>query len=107
MKRTYSKYAEQASRLIGQQIKLARKNRRMTETELAERAGVSRSTLRKVEAGEMTSAIGIVFELATIAGVCLFEPSERVLALQLELTQCKICLLKDRIRQASEFDDDF
>lgn len=107
MKRTYSKYAQQAAVLMGQQIKLARKKRKMSEAVLAERAGISRSTVQKIESGEMTSAIGIVFELATIVGVCLFEPTERVLALQIELAQCKICLMPKRIRNNTILDDDF
>lgn len=107
MRRTYSKYAQQAAKLMGQQIKLARKKRKMSESLLAERAGISRTTLQKIEAGEMTSAIGIVFELATIVGVCLFESSDREMALQMELTQCKICLLPQRIRNNKILDDNF
>jgi len=37
---------------VGENIKLARLRRRITTTMLAERAGISRTTLRKVENGE-------------------------------------------------------
>ena len=52
--RAYSKYAKEAAFLLGQQIKLGRKNRQWSEQNLAERAGISRATLQKIEAGEMS-----------------------------------------------------
>ena len=53
--RTYSKYAQEAAVLLGEQIKLGRKRRRWSEQNLAERAGISRATLQKIEKGEMQS----------------------------------------------------
>lgn len=44
----------------------------MTAAEAAERAGISRTTLSKIESGEMGSEIGLVFEVAAIVGVRLF-----------------------------------
>lgn len=44
--RTYSKYAKEAAALMGEQIKLGRKQKKWTENELAERAGISRVTLQ-------------------------------------------------------------
>lgn len=104
--RTFSKVAHGAAALIGKQIKLARKTRKMCESVLAERAGISRATLRKIEAGEMTSAIGIVFELAIIVGVPLFGDSQQI-AIGLELTQSKIALMPKRIKQHNKIYDDF
>ena len=71
--RTYSRYARQAVILMGEQIRLGRKQRKWTEKSLAERAGISRATLQKIENGEMSSAIGLVFEVATLVGLKLFE----------------------------------
>ena len=71
--RVYSKYAQEAALLLGQRIKLARKKRKWSEMNLAERAGISRATLQKIEAGNMTPAIGLVFEVASLVGVSLFE----------------------------------
>jgi transcriptional regulator with XRE-family HTH domain len=106
--RTYSKYALDAALLLGQQIRLARKKRRWSEANLAERAGISRSTLQKIEAGEMSPAIGLVFEVATLAGVPLFEQDSQRLETSIDLTQSKIALLPKRIReQAKVADDDF
>lgn len=106
--RTYSKYALDAALLLGQQIRLARKKRKWSETNLAERAGISRATLQKIEAGEMTPAIGLVFEVATLVGVPLFEQDSQRLAASIDLTQIKLALLPKRIREQTKVaDDDF
>jgi len=57
--RTYSKYAQEAALLLGKQIKLGRKQRKWSEKNLADRIGISRATLQKIENGEMTCAIGL------------------------------------------------
>ena len=71
--RTFSKYAQEAATLLAEQIKLGRKQRKWTEKNLADRAGISRATLQKIENGEMSCAIGLVFEVATLVGINLFE----------------------------------
>ena len=106
--RTYSKYAQDAAFLLGQQIKLARKKRKWSELNLAERAGISRATLQKIEAGAMTPAIGLVFEVASLVDVSLFEHDHQRLATGIDLTQSKIALLPKRIREQTRVaDDDF
>lgn len=106
--RTYSKYAKEAAFLLGQQIKLGRKERQWSEQNLAERAGISRATLQKIEAGEMSPSIGLVFEVAALVGVALFEHDSRILATSIELTQSKIALLPKAIRnKIRAVDDDF
>ncbi len=40
--RTYSRITRYAATLLGKQIRIARKERKMTAQELAERAGISR-----------------------------------------------------------------
>jgi hypothetical protein len=47
------------------------RQRKWSEANLAERAGISRATLQKIEAGAMSPAIGLVFEVATLAGSAL------------------------------------
>lgn len=71
--RTDSRYALEAVVLMGEQIKLGRKQRQWSEKNLAERAGISRATLQKIENGAMSCAVGSVFELATLIGIKLFE----------------------------------
>ena len=106
--RAYSKYAEEAALLLGQQIKLGRKKRKWSEQNLADRAGISRATLQKIEAGGMSPSIGLVFEVAALVGITLFEQDNRSLATRLDLTQSKIALLPKRIRkQKKAVDDDF
>ncbi len=108
MKRIYSKYAKEAAFLLGQQIRLGRKMRKWSEANLAERAGISRRTLRKIESGEMTPAIGLVFEVAALVGVPLFEPDSQRLSAAIDLTQSQIALLPKRIREKTRVvDDDF
>ena len=61
--RTYSTNILEAAVLMGDQIKLGRKQRRWTEKELADRADISRATLQKIENGDMGCAIGSFFEV--------------------------------------------
>jgi len=106
--RAYSKYAKEAVLLLGQHIKLGRKKRKWSEQNLAARAGISRATLQKIEAGEMSPSIGLVFEVAALVGVPLFEEDSRALATSIELTQSKIALLPKRIKnKTTAVDDDF
>ena len=83
---------------LGEQIKLGRKQRRWTEANLAERAGISRATLQKIENGEMSCAIGLAFEVATLTGVPPFDSEKRPLALQREQARDKIALLPQRVK---------
>ncbi len=106
--RTYSKYAQDAAILLGKQIRLGRKTRNWTEQNLAERAGISRATLQKIENGEMSCVMGLVFEVATLAGVKLFEQDKLPLSKHIEQTDDKIALLPKRILEKNPVvDDDF
>jgi len=48
---------------IGENIKLARKRRKLTVEQVAERAGIHRATLYRVEKGDPSVAIGIYFNI--------------------------------------------
>jgi transcriptional regulator with XRE-family HTH domain len=78
--RNYTSITQEASRLLGAQIRLGRIQRRFSQAELAERVGVSTETMRKIERGDLGVALGSVFEAAAIAGVSLFgsDPDRRV-----------------------------
>ena len=94
--------------MLSKQIKLGRKQRKWTEHELAERAGISRGTLQKIEKGSMTCAIGLVFELAMLVGVKLFDTEKVSLAMHLDMTSDKIALLPKAVRTGRKaVDDDF
>lgn len=106
--RVYSRYAKATMALLGEQVKLGRKQRKWSETELAERAGISRATVQKIEKGDMTCAVGLVLEVASLVGVTLFEPDQDALEQHLDRTQDKLALLPKRIRvKPLEVFDDF
>ena len=106
--RTYSKQAQVAALLLGEQIKLGRKQKKWTEKNLAERAGISRATLQKIENGGMNCALGLVFEAATLVGVTLFEQDTTALNRRIEDTRGKLVLLPRRIKtRPPVVDDDF
>lgn len=63
----------EAAELLGRRVQLARLERRWTIVELAERVGVSPVTIRKVETGDATVALGTAFEAAVLVGVTLFH----------------------------------
>ena len=106
--RTYTRLTKEALALLGAQIKLARKSRSMTEKGLAERAGIARSTLQKIEKGDPNVEIGLVFEAAVIAGAPLFVPEANSLAPQIERVEDKLALLPRSIRKRrTEINDDF
>jgi len=108
IRRTYSKYAKEAAILMGGQIKLGRKRKRWTENELAERAGISRATLQKIEKGDMSCAVGLVFEAATLVNIPLFDQDIYPLSSQVEQIRDKVALLPQRIRTRQDaVDDDF
>ena len=107
-KRAYSRLAEEALRLLGKRIELARKGRRMSEHDLAARAGIARGTLRRLEKGDPTVAVGIVFEAAVLVGVDLFVPEATTLAPQIARTDDRLALMPGSIRKPRrEVDDDF
>jgi transcriptional regulator with XRE-family HTH domain len=71
--RPNTRYTREALSLLGKEIAFARKSKKMTAATLSERCGISRVTLRKIERGDPTTEIGIVFEAAAIVGVRLFD----------------------------------
>lgn len=106
--RTYSRHTREVVSLLGDHIKLQRKLNHWTENELAERANISRATLQKIESGELGCSIGLVFEVAVILGVPLFDPEKVSLEYQRELIQDKIALLPKKIKYGPvELFDDF
>ena len=106
--RTYSRYSIDAAILLGKQIRLGRKQHQWSEAELAERAGISRSTVKKIEKGDMTCAVGLMFETAALVGVTLFSSDRVSFSRQSHHADDKIALLPKAIHKAKiEVDDDF
>lgn len=48
---------------IGENIKLARKRRKLTAEQVSERAGIHRATLYRMEKGDPSVAIGLYFNV--------------------------------------------
>ena len=106
--RHYSAYSRSAARLLGGQIRLYRKEKRWTEAELADRAGISRATLQKIEKGDMSCKLGLVFEVAFLAGIELFQDDNERLENKQERIDNKLLLLPKSVRKSrQEVDDDF
>ena len=56
--RNYSFVARDAITLLSSQIKLCRKRRKMSELELAQRCGIARSALQRIENGDPGGFVG-------------------------------------------------
>lgn len=54
---------------MGENIKLARKRRKLTAIQVAERAGIARSTLYLVEKGDSSVAMGAYFNVLCVLGL--------------------------------------
>lgn len=106
--RAYSRTVRQASELLGSQIKGARIERRWTVRELAERAGISTSTLLKVEGGNPTVTLGVAFDVATLVGVPLFDEGRDGLSAKLARQRERLALLPRRVRESGgELENEF
>lgn len=106
--RTYSRYSRDAVALLGGLIRSARKERKLTAAEVAERAGISRGLLQRIEKGDLKCEIGAVFEVATLVGVTLFDADKTTLSKHLRHTQDKLALLPKSVRKTTKLiDDDF
>ncbi|KAA0574384.1 helix-turn-helix transcriptional regulator [Azospirillum sp. B21] len=105
--RAFSRNAVLLGRLLGAQVRLARRKKRWSEVEAAERARVSRATLQKIERGSPGVTLGLVLEVCSVVGVPLFGTTG--VADLLERTQLELAAQPKRIRAARSEDpvDDF
>lgn len=103
-----SPYAVEAAQLLGERIRIARRRRRWSQRELAERAGITPRTLGKIERGELSVRLGTAFEVAALVGVALFEADRSRLSLELDRARARSALLgRVRGRREQEGDDAF
>lgn len=106
--RSYSVYTIEAAQLLGKLVKHGRTCRKMTAQDLADRAGISRGLLLRIEKGTPTCELGTVFEVASLVGVRLFGSDEDGLSDKTELLESKLALLPKTVRkQRKAVDDDF
>jgi transcriptional regulator with XRE-family HTH domain len=104
--RPHSHHAKDAAVLLGQLIRKARINRKMTAEELADRAGLSRGLLRRIENGDLGCTLGAVFEAAVIAGVQLFDSDEPALTRAVEANTAMMTLMPKSVRASRVKPDD-
>jgi transcriptional regulator with XRE-family HTH domain len=64
----FPKHQEIMERL-GENIKLARKRRKLTTVQVSERAGIDRTTLYKIEKGNTSVTIGAYFNVLRVLGL--------------------------------------
>lgn len=107
--RTYSRQTKDAAILLGQHIQFGRKERRLTEMDLADRAGISRTTLQKIEKGDPKCELGLYFEVAILVGVRLFNvDSNTTFTMDIGRMNDKLALLPKSIhKKKKEVDDAF
>lgn len=105
--RTFSPVAVEAAQLLGARIRLARRERRWTLKELADRVGVTHVTMRKVERGDLSVGLGIAFEAAALTGVPLFHQDRNRRALEAARIDDRLAVLPQLVRRPAEVDDDF
>jgi transcriptional regulator with XRE-family HTH domain len=108
--RTHSRYTTEAVLLLSRLIRVARIELNLTATEVAERAGISRSMLQRMEKGDPKCEIGAVFEVATILGINLFnaEQSSFTMAKHIRQTEERLTLLPQKARKKTKvINDDF
>lgn len=96
---SYSRYGSAALSLMGRLVRAARKQRGLTTQETADRAGISRGLLQRIEKGDPKCGIGAVFEVATIVGVQLFDADEAALAGHARQTEQRLALLPKSVRR--------
>lgn len=105
--RPLSPLTREATRLLGANIRLARRQRRWTLQELAERVGVTAVTMRKVERGDPSVRLGIVFEAAALTGVPLFDEDKRRRQIEAGRVEDRLAVLPQLVRRPAEVDDAF
>ena len=106
--RIYSRYTLQALDLMGALLRAARIEKKMPAHGLAQRAGISRDMLYRIERGDPRCEIGAVFELAAILGVPLFEPDLSRLQTRAREVEDRLTLLPKAVHAPpAEVKDDF
>jgi transcriptional regulator with XRE-family HTH domain len=98
---TYRPQTLDAAKALGLEIAIVRRERRWTTSALAERVGISPVTLRKIERGDPTVALGSAFEVATLLGISLFAPGPRELSSMIDHGSTQLALLPSRVREST------
>jgi transcriptional regulator with XRE-family HTH domain len=93
---------------MGDTLRAVRIEQRIAQTDLAERAGISRALLVRIERGDPGCAIGSVFEVAAVLCVPLFGLDDRELGREAARLADRRALLPASVRhRRAAVDDDF
>lgn len=99
--RPTSRYAKEAAELLGLLIRRARVDRQMTAAEVADRAGMSRGLVHRIEKGDLGASIGAAFEVASVVGVRLFDQDARGMNLKVNEARSVNTLLPQAVRTST------
>jgi transcriptional regulator with XRE-family HTH domain len=97
-KRSYARYTIAAVELLGTLVQLERKTRRMTAQDLADRLGIDRGTLQRLEQGDPKVELGLAFEACAILAIPLFEEDTRGITMRLDEAGKRVALLPKKTR---------
>jgi transcriptional regulator with XRE-family HTH domain len=102
-----SPLTSEALAILSTAIRSARLRRGWTVGELAERVGVSRPTMVKVERGDPSVAVGTMLEAAALVDVPLFDVEKGARQRYRAHKQAELALLPAAARPRRRIDDDF
>jgi len=106
--RSYSRYTRQATSLLGMLVRARRTEMKMTAQELADRVGISRDLLHRIEKGDPRCELGVAFEAAAIVGIPLFAEDSAGLKAHQDQVAEKLALLPKAVRKGKvEVKDEF
>jgi transcriptional regulator with XRE-family HTH domain len=109
VKRThaYSRTTTETARHVGDRVRLGRVDRRWTAQELADRLGVSRATIRKIESGDPTVGLGVAIEACVLVGAPLLAGDEERRPRDRGGDVARSAVAPQRVRARKDIDDDF
>ncbi|MGZ8271118.1 MAG: helix-turn-helix transcriptional regulator [Methylophilus sp.] len=95
--------------MLGNLIRINRIERKLSVQELAERVGISRDMMQRIELGDPRCGIGLVIEAAAIVGVPLFDAdNSNKLTMRIKEQEEKLRLLPKAIHKTrTVVKDDF
>jgi transcriptional regulator with XRE-family HTH domain len=97
----------EAVQLLGARVSVARRERKWTLRDLADRVGVTLNTMRKVERGDPTVGLGVAFEAAAITGVPLFDEDISRRRLDADRLRAQMAVLPKQVHKPTKVNDDF
>jgi transcriptional regulator with XRE-family HTH domain len=100
---SYPPWTIDALSVLGRQITVERRLAQWTQIDLAERAGISVGTLKAIERGAPTTAIGIVFEIAAMLNIPIVGAAAGSAR---DVIDARIALLPSRVDRPKDNDDD-